>query len=66
MDDMTKQLRKAIEPMWAAETQLEMARQVAYTAIRKAAAAGMTLRAIGQVTELSHQRIDQIVKSGNV
>jgi hypothetical protein len=59
--DIKPKLREAMRSYWEARGRLETARELAYEAIREAAAAGMSLRAIAEQTDLSYQRIAQIV-----
>jgi transposase-like protein len=51
-----------MRPYRRAQEALEASREDAYAAIRDAAASGMSLRAIAETTNMSHQRVAQIVK----
>ncbi len=54
-------LRRAMRRYHAASQAVNAARDEAYAAIRAASASGMTLRAIADVTGLSHQRVAQVL-----
>jgi hypothetical protein len=60
-DDTTRKLEQAMSEYWRAQGEMEAARERAYEAIRAASTAGMSLRAIGELTDLSHQRVAQIL-----
>jgi predicted transcriptional regulator len=62
MSKTRQELSKTMRPYWQAQGQLEAARANAYVAIRKAHDAGMTVREIAEETQMSHQRIAQILK----
>ena len=59
-----QQLVKAMQPYRTHQRDIDKAREHAYAAIRKAHAAGLSLREIAELTEMSHQRVAQIVKEG--
>ena len=63
-DNTYKKLLKAMEPYRRHQREIDKARDQAYAAIRKAHAAGMSLREIAEATEMSHQRVAQITKGG--
>ena len=60
-DDTTKKLEQAMSEYRRAQGAMEAARERAYEAIRAASTAGMSLRAIGELTEMSFQRVSQIL-----
>ena len=62
MSKVRQELTKGMRPYWVAQDQLTAARASAYVAIRKAYDAGMSLREIAEETQMSHQRIAQILK----
>ena len=58
-------LRLAMHEYREALAAVHSARDRAYDAIRAASAEGLSLRAIGDATDLSHQRVAQVVAGDN-
>jgi hypothetical protein len=57
-----RKLNKAMETYRRHQREIDKARETAYAGIRKAHATGMSLREIAEATEMSHQRVAQIVR----